>query len=106
MEITIDEGVELNQGHIERIEEGLLEKYDGPYGLLINRKNPYSHTCGSMEKVARLRNLAALAIIAYSDLSRQIASVHQLYQKNVRIFQDRDQALIWLGDILSGASEI
>lgn len=96
MEIIINEGAELNEQHIERVEDGLLEKYDSSYALLINRVNSYSHTHASMQKVAKLRNLAALAIVVYSNVSKHAAVVHRLLQDNVKVFDDKDSAMAWL----------
>jgi hypothetical protein len=100
MEIIINEGVVLDEEKIQKIEEGLLGKYSGRYALLVNRKNRYSHTHESMMKVARLRNLIAIAILVYKDFAKQAAQIHELYQQNVNIFDDREKALTWLRDLL------
>jgi hypothetical protein len=100
MEITINEGVELKRQHIERIEEGLLEKYSSSYALLINRVNSYSHTHDSMQKVAKLQNLAALAIVVYSNVSGYSAKLHGLFQDNVQVFEAKDVAMAWLRNSL------
>ena len=99
-EIIVNEGVVLDRGKIQEIEERLLEKYDGRYALLVNRKNRYSHTHESMMKVARMKNLAAIAILVYADFAKQAALIHELYQQNVSIFDDREKALTWLRDLL------
>ena len=96
MEIIINEGIELQSKHIDKIEAGLLEHYSGTYALLINRVNSYSHTLESMQKVAKLQNLAALAIVVYSDMSKQAAMIHHLYQDNLRVFEDKEKAIVWL----------
>lgn len=96
MEIIIDEGIELGLTHIEKIEAGLLEKYSNAYALLINRLNSYSHTLESMQKVAKLQNLAAIAIVVYSDTSKHTANIHHLYQNNLQVFEERDRAIVWL----------
>lgn len=96
MEIIINEGFEIHGLHIARIEEGLLEIYSSLYALLINRVNSYSHTHESMQKVAKLQNLAALAILVYSNISGHSAMLHRLFQDNVQVFQDRDRAMAWL----------
>ncbi len=96
MEIVINEGIELGSKHIDNIEAGLLELYSDAYALLINRVNSYSHTLESMQKVAKLQNLAALAIVVYSDMSKQAAMIHHLYQDNLRVFEDKERAIVWL----------
>ena len=67
VEVIINEGIVLDGDKIQRIEERLLEKYSNRYALLVNRKNHYSHTHESMMRVARLRNLAGIAILVYED---------------------------------------
>ncbi len=96
MEITIHEGVQISEHHIEQIEQGLLERYEGEYCLLINRKNAYSHGHESLSKVAELKNAAAIAIVAYSDASVIAARMHLLYSSNIQIFTDKMSALNWL----------
>ncbi len=96
MEIIINEGVELSSQHIEQIELGLLEKYSGLSALLVNRVNSYSHTHESMQKIPELRNIAALAVVVYSDASAHAAKLHGLFQDNVQVFDNKESALVWL----------
>jgi hypothetical protein len=99
IEIIINEGIELGAKHIEKTEAGLLEQYkSASYALLINRVNQYSHTFESIQKVAKLKNLAALAIVVYSDISKHAAKIHLMYQDNLRVFDDRQKAIAWLRD--------
>jgi protein-tyrosine-phosphatase len=104
VEIIVDEGIELSDRHIEQIETGLLEKYDNSYALLINRLNSYSHTHASMQKVARLKRLVAIAIVVYSDISEQVAKIHQVLQDNVRIYQNKDSAIVWLKETIKNST--
>ena len=82
------------------IEEGLLEKYSNRYALLVNRINHYSHTHASMMRVSRLRNLAGIAILVYEDFAKQVAVIHELYQQNVSVFDDREKAINWLRNLV------
>jgi uncharacterized protein (DUF2384 family) len=104
VEIIVDEGIELSDRHIEQIETGLLEKNDNSYALLINRLNSYSHTHASMQKVARLKRLVAIAIVVYSDISEQVAKIHQVLQDNVRIYQNKDSAIVWLKETIKNST--
>ncbi len=99
-EIMIDEGIELTSEHIDQIEAGLLERYSGKYSLLVNRKNSYSHTHGSMQKVSALRNLSAIAILIYQDSMMEPANIHQFYQSNIEVFENRADAIEWLKNSL------
>ncbi|HUT65707.1 MAG TPA: hypothetical protein VMZ05_06110 [Spirochaetota bacterium] len=100
LEIIINEGVELDRDHIERIEEGLLEKYSGAYALLIDWVNSYSHKHDSMEQVVRLQNVAAVAIVIYSEASGTAANIHRLYMDNGQVFEDKARAMTWLRDVM------
>ena len=60
----------------------------------------------SMRKIARLKNLHALAILTYSDASYSVAEMHLDYQDNVRIFADRDSAIVWLDSLLCDDTRI
>ncbi|MDX1296071.1 MAG: STAS/SEC14 domain-containing protein [Sulfurimonadaceae bacterium] len=97
VEVVIDEGMELTEKMQGQAEKALNDTYqEKPYGLLINRVNPYTHSYGSIRKVARFNNLTALAIVVYSSSAEVIAQVHTYFQKNVKIFSDREEALSWL----------
>jgi hypothetical protein len=104
MEVIIHEGVVLDADKIQMIEEGLLEKYSNRYALLVNRINHYSHTHESMMKVSRLKNLVGIAILVYEDFAKQVAAIHELYQRNVAVFDDRKKAITWLRSLLKEAS--
>ena len=101
VEVIIHAGVVLDGDKIQRIEEGLLGKYSNRYALLVNRINHYSHTHESMMRVARLRNLGGIAILVYEDFAKQVAVIHELYQRNVGVFDDRGEAIIWLRNSLA-----
>ena len=105
VEVIINEGIILDGDKIQRIEERLLEKYSNRYALLVNRKNHYSHTHESMMRVARLRNLAGIAILVYEDFAKQVAVIHELYQRNVVVFDDRGSAITWLRNLLKETSD-
>ena len=104
VEVIINEGIALDGEKIQRIEERLLEKYSNRYALLVNRINHYSHTHESMMKVSRLRNLVGIAILVYEDFAKQVAAIHELYQRNVAVFDDREKAITWLRNLLKETS--
>lgn len=96
MEIIIHEGVQLDEKHIEQIEQGLLTLYKDEYSLLINRKNAYSHGHESLARIGELKNVSSIAILVYSETSLMAAKIHLVYSKNVQIFTDRNSAINWL----------
>jgi hypothetical protein len=102
VEVIINEGVELTKKMIQQAEKALLEKYGSDsYALLVNRVHSYSHTVGSMQQVAKMKNLAAIAILVYSDSSKQAATIHELFQKNIHVFENREESITWLKTFLA-----
>ena len=96
VEIIINEGAVLDADKIQMIEDRLLEKYSDRYALLVNRINHYPHTHESMMKVSRLRNLTGIAILVYEEFAKQVAAIHELYQRNVAVFNDRKKPSLGL----------
>ncbi len=97
VEVIINEGVELDDKMIKQAETALLDTFgQTPYALLVSRIYPYSHSMGSLTKVPKMANLAAIAIVVYSELSKHTARIHKIYQENVRVFDNKEDALIWL----------
>ena len=101
VEAIAHEGVELTAAMIQQAEAGLLEKYcNAPYALLVNRINAYSHTMESMEAAARMKNLAATAIVTYSNTGKHAAELQLSIDPHLRAFDSRDAAMAWLRERL------
>lgn len=100
MEIIINEDEMFDEERIALIEEGLVEKYTGPYCVLVNRKNNYHHTKGSIARVARFKNALAFAIVVYNVTGETYAKMHKQFQDNIEVFQDREKAIEWLREKL------
>ena len=47
-----------------------------------------------------LSNMAGIAILVYEDFAKQVAAIHELYQRNVEVFEDREKAVAWLRNML------
>jgi len=101
MEIIINEGEVFDEEKIALIEEALLEKYSGPFCVLVNRLHPYHHTEGSMARVAKFKNAIAFAIVIYNVTGETFAKMHKHFQENIEVFQDKEKAVEWLRGKLS-----
>ncbi len=96
MEIVISKNEILDNKKIAQIEDGLLDKYQTPYCLLINRINKYHHTEESLSRIAKLKGAIAFAIVVYNVTEITFAKLHKQYQDNIGIFQEKENALEWL----------
>ena len=101
-EVTAATDVEMDPSKVMLLEQWFLKHLESPYGILVNRRNAYSHSHESMDAVSKLQDLGALAIVVHGGLSRVAADIHLLYQDNVEVFEDRDLALDWLKASLGG----
>jgi hypothetical protein len=99
MEIVVNEGEEINAERVVQTHEALYEKYNAPYALLINRINSYSHTHDSLIRISEQKN--AFAIVIYNNSARVAAKIHNLFQSNVEVFDDKQNAIGWLRAAMS-----
>ncbi len=101
MEIIDNEGEEINGERVAQTHQALYEKFNGPYAILINRVNSYSHSNDSLVKISEQEYAIAYAIVVYSKASRIAARMHNLFHNNVRIFDGKPAAIKWLRSIMS-----
>ncbi|QBY04690.1 hypothetical protein E2K93_09935 [Thalassotalea sp. HSM 43] len=103
-EVIIDEGVVMSLEMCEEYDEFLLNMFDRPFGLLINKLNNYSYTFEAKLHIASLEFLKVMAVVHYnSEAQAQTQSVlDQRRQDNWHLKQfcglqlGREQALQWL----------
>ena len=102
VEITINDGVELDRAKLSVVATGLCEKYQEPYAILANRYNSYFHTDGSHEIYSNLSNLKGMAYLVREDAS----SLNCCIDKDgnpPKTFHDREEAILWLQERLAQA---
>ena len=72
-EIIIDNNVMISLEMLEEYHHYLNDKFDGNFGLLINRINNYSFTFEAKLTIETNDKLCAIAVIYYSRLSKESA---------------------------------
>jgi len=104
--IEIDEGVNLDASMAQQLAD-LTEKKIGnrPFALLSNRIHSYSLSFDAMTTLANLPNLAALAIVIYSEKSQLLVETQNFFistmkKRPVKIFSNMDIAIAWLQESL------
>ena len=100
--IEINEGVEVDAGMAQELTE-LADSVLGntPFTLLSNRINSYSLSFEAMHTLALQPNLAALAVVIYTDRSKLLVETQNFFistikKKPVKIFTNKDTAMEWL----------
>lgn len=100
-EAIIDDTVIINLEKLRLFHNSLLEHFkDRHFSLLVNKKNSYTYEFEAQLRIASLKHIKKIAIIAYSQnakLSSQILmGLHKSKNWNAKMFVDREEAIDWL----------
>ena len=99
-EVMINDGVRMNEDMVEQYHEFLLSHLRAPFSLLINKINSYTYDFHAQEKLATLKEINAMAVVAYNRVTKltteTLASYPRDVKWNLKIFSNRDDALAWL----------
>ncbi len=99
-EVLINEGVEMDVGMVDQYHDFLLSHLRAPFSLLINKVNPYTYDFSAQKKLATLKEINAMAVVAYNRVTEiateSLASLPRDVDWNLKIFSHRDEALAWL----------
>ncbi len=99
-EIIFKEGVEVSVGMVEDMYSILSSHLQAPFSCIINSINSYSFSPEAQMLLGTVKEHISTAIVAYSDLSREIAGMLVDFPRkvdwNVRIFSDRSDGLAWV----------
>lgn len=99
-EVMVDDGVTMNMEMVDQYHEFLLSHLRPPFSLLINKINSYTYDFDAQNKLATLKEIKAMAVIAYNRITKltteSLASYPREVKWNLKIFSKRDEALAWL----------
>jgi len=99
-EVMINDGVKMDVEMVEQYHDFLLSHLRAPFSLLINKVNAYTYDFEAQEKLAILKEINAMAVVAYNRVTKitteTLASYPRDVQWNLEIFPNRDEALEWL----------
>lgn len=99
-EVIINDGIEMNAEMVDEYHNFLLSHLHAPFSLLINKVNSYTYDFQAQEKLATLKEINAMAVVAYNRATRISTEMLATFPRNVdwnlRIFSNRDEALAWL----------
>jgi len=99
-EVMINEGVQMDANMVDQYHDFLLSHLRAPFALLINKVNSYAFDFDAQAKLATLKEINAIAVVAYNRVSRiateTLASFPRDVEWNLKIVSSRDEALAWL----------
>jgi len=99
-EVMINDGIELDIGMVNDYHDFLLAHLRAPFSLLINKINSYTYDFQAQMKLATLKEINAMAVVSYNRITKittkTLASYPRDNKWNLKIFSNRDEAVIWL----------
>ena len=99
-EIYINEGVKVDLQMAIECEEVMDLLMPGGYGLLLNERSSYAYTEEAEAYFSEMSNLRAMAVVLntkFTDIaSKYLQSFHSEVDWNMKVFYDREKALVWL----------
>jgi len=102
-EVLVNEGVEINMDMVEEYHNFLCSNLMAPFYLLINKINTYSYDFEAQKCIATLPEIEAMAVVSYNRVTsittESLSSFPRGTEWNIKIFEDRNEAIEWLTDI-------
>ena len=99
-EVLINNGVEMDVKMVDQYHDFLLSHLRTPFSLLINKVNSYTYDFMAQKKLATLKEINVMAVVAYNRVTKisteALVSVPRDVEWNLKIFSNRDEALAWL----------
>tara|TARA_R110002049_G_scaffold147389_1_gene310255 strand:- start:1791 stop:2192 length:402 start_codon:yes stop_codon:yes gene_type:complete len=99
-EVIVDEGVEMNEIMVDEYHDFLLNNLSPPILLLVNKKNSYSYTFGAQTSIVDLKEIKSMAVLIGTNgglmSTETLIDINKDKEWNIKLFQNRDQALAWL----------
>ncbi len=99
-EVMINDEVKMDIEMVEHYHKYLLSHLRSPFSLLINKINSYTYDFDAQLKLATLKEINAMAVVAYNRTTRitteSLASYPRSKKWNLKVFSNRDEALDWL----------
>jgi hypothetical protein len=99
-EVFVNDGVEMNVDMVDQYHAYLLSHLRAPFSLLINKANSYTYNFEAQQKLATLKEIKAMAVVAYNRVTICTTETLLVFPRdenwNLKIFTDRGEALAWL----------
>ena len=99
VEMAADRDLEVTQEITEEVHHFLKDNTKGHYAVLVERKHRVSYTFDAMQEFGAGPNIAAIAIVTYTDTARLAAeSLKTVARKNceIGVFTSKPVAYQWL----------
>lgn len=101
VEIVVDEGIEIDDSMVKELHNFFKSQLSKPFSVLVNKTHQYAYTFSAQRKITTLEDMHAVAVVTNTKISRistetMITGIPKKNKFNIRMFADREVALIWL----------
>lgn len=104
-EVIVNEGILMDEVMIDEYHDFLLNTLEAPFGLLINKIHSFSYTFGAQKSIAHLDEMNSMAVVAKTSgavmSTETLINVNGNINRNIKLFQGKEEALAWLQKELS-----
>lgn len=99
-EVMINDGVEMDVNMVGQYHDFLLSHLRAPFSLLVNKVNSYTYNFDAQQKLATLKEINVMAVVAYNRATilstETLASYPRDERWNLKVFLNRSDAMAWL----------
>ncbi|KAA5824111.1 hypothetical protein FPF71_10880 [Algibacter amylolyticus] len=99
-EVIVNQGVVMDDTLVDEYHKFVLNHLMAPCGLLVNKKNSYTYTFSAQKRICNLKEIEHMAVVTQTSggvMSTQtLLNVSGSIHKTTKLFEDREEALIWL----------
>jgi len=99
-EVIINDGIEMTLDMVEEYHHFLITHLVSPFSLLINKINKYTYEFDAQIKLATLKEINVMAVVAYNQTTnlttQNLAAMPREKHWELSIFSNREKALVWL----------
>ncbi len=102
VEVVVNRDVVMDGPMVSECESVLTDISGAEVGILVNKKNPYTHDDEAKHMLATLGMFKAMAVLLSGWFeavpAKYLMSIPVDVDTPVQLFHDRDEALAWLRD--------
>ncbi|SFD16611.1 hypothetical protein [Algibacter pectinivorans] len=99
-EVIVDEGIVMDDCSVAEFHKFIVNKLEAPCGLMVNKKYSYTYTFSAQKRIGVLKEIEHVAVVTQTSAgimsTQTLLNVSGFIEETTRLFQDREEALIWL----------
>lgn len=99
-EVILNDGVEITGEMVDEFFQFLGDNMDSEVSILLNKITKYSYRFDALMKLSPSTKIRNIGVVTYDSLAASTTKFmmdrFNTSNKNVRLFQEREDALAWL----------